>query len=423
MRTSLPANSTEEVARALNTALTHLYDPGYAAPALLTHVLNPLSGADGDGWRAALLAAITAMQPPADAPPHAPARRLHEVLHCRYVEGKTQEEAAYRLGVTPRHLRRLQQQAIHALAYRLAPGGQPVAVGKEQPAAPAAEGENQAVGEGSAGLPARLVQIRNELDALRRTDPSGTAEIGVVVAAAVRAGRVVAARHDVAVQAAATPGGLQAAIHPSVLREMLIAAVIKLAERMQGGEVQLAAEAAGDRMVLSVAGAPLPGDPPEHSLFLQEAAAAYGGRMHVTSVAGRTEYRFDLPAVAKLKVLVVEDNPDLVHFYRRYTSGTRYEVVHAPTTTRILETAAELRPAVIVLDIMLPNVDGWEVLNQLHEQPETGDIPVIVCSVVRQAELSLALGAAAYVQKPVGLSEFLEALDRAVDLGPTGRPA
>ncbi len=70
----------------------------------------------------------------------------------------------------------------------------------------------------------------------------------------------------------------------------------------------------------------------------------------------------------------------------------------------------------IVLDIMLPDIDGWELLTNLHEYPGTRAIPVIICSVVKQEELAEALGAALYVAKPVMRKQFIEALDTVFNL-------
>ena len=77
------------------------------------------------------------------------------------------------------------------------------------------------------------------------------------------------------------------------------------------------------------------------------------------------------------------------------------------------------RPDLIVLDVMLPDpdMDGWKLLMQLHGDAKTRAIPVVVCSVVREIELALALGAAVYVPKPVARRDFLAALESALCAG------
>jgi CheY-like chemotaxis protein len=71
-------------------------------------------------------------------------------------------------------------------------------------------------------------------------------------------------------------------------------------------------------------------------------------------------------------------------------------------------------PDVIVLDVILPDADGWELLMHLHEHPIARSIPIIICSVVREKELALALGAKAYLPKPVRRRQFISALQQAL---------
>ena len=69
-----------------------------------------------------------------------------------------------------------------------------------------------------------------------------------------------------------------------------------------------------------------------------------------------------------------------------------------------------MRPAVVLLDIRLPGIDGWAVLEALKADPETRDIPVIVVSIVDERARGVALGAAAYLVKPVSRDDLLAAL-------------
>ena len=71
-----------------------------------------------------------------------------------------------------------------------------------------------------------------------------------------------------------------------------------------------------------------------------------------------------------------------------------------------------MQPGVIMLDVMMPGQDGWTLLGQLREHPETQSIPVIVCSILSQEQFALALGAADFIRKPVNRQIFLEVLDR-----------
>jgi CheY-like chemotaxis protein len=67
-------------------------------------------------------------------------------------------------------------------------------------------------------------------------------------------------------------------------------------------------------------------------------------------------------------------------------------------------------PAAVLLDIRLPGIDGWSVLRALKADPHTAGIPVIVVSIVDERARGIALGAAAYLVKPVGRDDLLAAL-------------
>ena len=84
--------------------------------------------------------------------------------------------------------------------------------------------------------------------------------------------------------------------------------------------------------------------------------------------------------------------------------------VHEPD--QVLSLARQLQPQAITLDVMMPTIDGWEVLQMLQTDPETQHIPVIVCSVWDEPELASSLGAAGFLKKPITQKDLLSALAR-----------
>jgi CheY-like chemotaxis protein len=123
-----------------------------------------------------------------------------------------------------------------------------------------------------------------------------------------------------------------------------------------------------------------------------------------------------VPTLERLPVLVIDDNADTLQLLQRYASGTRYHLISARDPRRALELAAEFSPQIIVLDVMMPDVDGWEVLARLRQHPLVDRTPIIVCTILAQKELALALGADAFLHKPVSRQGFLAALDHQVSL-------
>ncbi len=111
-------------------------------------------------------------------------------------------------------------------------------------------------------------------------------------------------------------------------------------------------------------------------------------------------------------VLAVDDDPGVISLYRRYLEGEGYQVVGVTNSHEVLEKAKEFRPFAITLDVLMPGKDGWQVLQELKECPETQDIPIIVCSIVSDEGRGFSLGAADYLVKPIMEEELLAALSR-----------
>ncbi|MFZ6017675.1 MAG: response regulator [Nitrospirota bacterium] len=103
---------------------------------------------------------------------------------------------------------------------------------------------------------------------------------------------------------------------------------------------------------------------------------------------------------AKKTVLAIDDNPEAIDIIRKYL-GEEYNVVGLLSGEKAVEKAKEIKPLAITLDILMPKKDGWQVLRELKNTPETQDIPVMILSIVENKRLGFSLGAAEYIVKPV----------------------
>ena len=148
-------------------------------------------------------------------------------------------------------------------------------------------------------------------------------------------------------------------------------------------------------------------------------AALHGGDVRVTSEPGKGSlFIIELPikqdhaghaapspqpanGEPRPVVLVVEDNDQAADLLVRQLDHGGFHGVVAGSGTEALAKARELQPVAITLDIVLPGIDGWDVLTQLKHDDATRDIPVVVVSVVDKPEFGKALGALDYFVKPV----------------------
>jgi CheY-like chemotaxis protein len=102
----------------------------------------------------------------------------------------------------------------------------------------------------------------------------------------------------------------------------------------------------------------------------------------------------------KKAVLAIDDNPEAIDIIRKYL-GDDYTVIGLESGENAVERAKEIKPLAITLDLMMPKKDGWQVLRELKNTPETQDIPVIILSIVDEKRLGFSLGATEYLIKPV----------------------
>lgn len=120
------------------------------------------------------------------------------------------------------------------------------------------------------------------------------------------------------------------------------------------------------------------------------------------------------------RVLVVDDEPDVLLLCRLNLQQRGHELLEASDGGRALELARERHPDVIVLDLMMPGINGYQVLEALQRDEATSDIPVLVLtakSLRADRERSHGLGAAAFLTKPFLPSELCEMVDSLVPAG------
>jgi signal transduction histidine kinase len=109
-------------------------------------------------------------------------------------------------------------------------------------------------------------------------------------------------------------------------------------------------------------------------------------------------------------VVIIDDDRASQELLTAYLVGTGVQVVRARDATEGLGEIRRRRPVAVVLDILLPGIDGWAVLDELRSDETTRDVPVIIVSILDEKSRGLGLGAASYLTKPVSRDDLIEAL-------------
>ena len=112
------------------------------------------------------------------------------------------------------------------------------------------------------------------------------------------------------------------------------------------------------------------------------------------------------------RVLVIDDDDSSLELSKRILSRHGYSILTANSGATGIELAIEQHPDIIVLDVIMPEMDGWQVLEKLRQLPSTADIPIIMQSMLSERELGLAMGADDYLTKPVDNSELPYAVNK-----------
>jgi CheY-like chemotaxis protein len=372
----------------LRKLLNHLYDPDYLSRSQIAGLFD--SGGSFDRiprLQRLMEGAIAALKPTADSPPGSKAWMIYKFLTYRYLQQLDQKKIADQLSVSRTQFFRLQQSALAALAAYL---WEIYDLGKRwTPAQDQSHGESLP-DAGLERLPdeqADLASVLTELDPL-------------IAALLKTRGSVL--------QVVIPPDLPPAALSPMVMRQLLLTLVNVALECQASGELHLVAGQEGTSLWIRAQSNEALRLVQESLTPLNELAGMIGTKITLECNA----ITLKLPATISIPVLVVEDNPDQAQIFMRLLEGTRYQAHLCANPADVAGTAMQTGAKVIILDVMMPKMDGWTVLQNLRNRQETYSIPVVVSTILPVGRLASSLSADAFLVKPVRREELLALLDR-----------
>jgi len=390
----------------ISTLYKNLYDLIYLRNCPIAEVLVPDASLSRKerGWQIhhLLLDAIEELKPGTGAPILSREWRRHQLLLLRFVERMDPNEVASELCISPRQYFREQKAAIQTLADVL--WNRCAQQDEDQvdiPAPPVDETIQQ--------MQLLRLETARIQQASRSVDPSDVAR-GVLPLL-----QELMRQHRLALHPAMPEQLPPTLIGRSLLRQMLLGSLSVLVENTTDAQIHLILEQTPSSILIRVTV-----NPPEafrtteqtagRAAELKEMAAlgdAHFAPLHTAGAVVGFEIRLPL---YQRTLLAVDDNRDVLDLYSRYLENSGYQVITAQNAESAMRLAHTVDPQVITLDLMMPDQDGWELLQLLLNQPETSHIPIIVCSVLKQRALAISLGAVAFLEKPISRPALLAAL-------------
>jgi CheY-like chemotaxis protein len=406
----------EEFVGYLRSALHYLYDPVHLRRSPLINLLGLSEEFDrGAALQRLLTNAIRDLKPADNEPTQSSAWRIHDTLSLLYIRQFARDVVATQLGISDRQLRREQRLALEALAQHLWQNLDLTSHGTDTASASASDADAQ-----------KDQTLSDELAWLQSTDQEQRSPLGEILNTVHSLAQPLAQQWQVPLHIDIEAGLADVPLSQLATRNILLTILSVTIPQASGGEVVISAVRAGILIEFSVTGsrtgqAPVLDKDDPGIKTARQLATFYGAGVAAQQQDTGFTVTLRLPASEQISILVIDDNAGWDEMLKRYAVGSRYHVigVHEPRSAYSL--AAKTQPAVIFLDVMMPEIDGWQILSQLRHEQATTHIPIVVCTALPLEGLALSLGVNAFLQKPVTQNQFLSILDKLILT--SGRPA
>lgn len=413
--------------RLIHEVYPRLHDRVFLEDHPLLRLLGGPSTFGAERLHRTLIDAIEWLRPLGSASPASVEWRRFRHLQLRYVEGESPEQIARYLQVSPRQARRDHAEALDEIArllwnrfslHQLSAAG--------VPSSPAYLGIRRTERRNAPGdsLDAEISNVT----AVPTTAPT---QIDEIIRGVVETVSRLSTENRVQIRVATSEALGPIAVNRTVLRQLLLTLLSDAITHHPGAkiDVQAARQDHSLAVIIQVWAADRAGPTTArsseatsedsrfrvtHSILEVSVrlAQSLDATLDVQPTASGGVVRLTLPAPRVATLLLVDDNPDVALLFRRYLGGMDYRLIQARSAERALRLARELQPDVVILDVLMPSHDGWEILQALRAEPATSSLPIVICSVVPDYALAYSLGVTDFLAKPVTRQALLDVLSR-----------
>lgn len=394
----------EQFAEWVQDALNRLYD----SPYLQKHVLGDLFQRGGIHTiqpshlvRKVLMDAIEELRPRANVPAQSPDWRAYRILELRYIEGLPTLETMNRLALARSQYFREQGRALESLISILWERWQPVLTAENMPAL-------------DSELAERTEMVQREVDRLSAQGKWEHLDIFHFLNDLKPMLIRLAEDRGCTINFETPSDPILINADRIILRQVILTAISLAIELFEGRSISVHAQSSEheieifllvdtDVRLSSIATLT------ERLSMCEKLMAAMDGKLTAQELElGGVGLSFVWSALVPQVVLVIDDNEGIAELFRRYLATQNWQVRGASGAAEARLAIAHALPTLIVLDVLMPQEDGWELLMSLKQDERTQSIPTVICSVLQDPQLALTLGADAYLSKPVSQQALLE---------------
>lgn len=332
--------------------------------------------------RGQLIEAIESLDPGQKVAAHSGTVRIYNLIYMHYVGRLTIQQAAWEVGVSLRQayrdLRRGQELVSAVLWHKL--------------------DAESARSQQAASVNAELTRLG---------DNTAITNLQAMLDSAVRPIQILADKYDISIEIEAPANPIMITTNLVMAQQILTHILSQIIQQAQPSSLNIQLLDDSEFMRIRYPGTAFP----DIKLVIQQMMDQIGWELYAGGLESGQEIRLKSSQRSAL-ILLIDDNEGLTHLMQRYLADDAYTVMSVPNTEEGLQTIRQLQPDAIILDVMMPGIDGWELLQRLRTHSETELIPVIICSVINDPELAYALGASQYVLKPITREALRSALHR-----------
>lgn len=402
------STAPEDFVTLVRDALTHLYDFAHLECHPLTRYLPPRATGTGRDLRNLLMDTVEKLQPESSVPVGDRAWRPYSILIRRYVDGFEIDTIIADMHISLRQYHRDHRKGLRAVSELL---WWHWSKGEPDAAIPDAELPAVAPEEQMLSEVARLGVERRKLD------------LGSVITSVIESARLLALERAIPIAMHAPNESVIVWADLALARQASLSTVSALIAA-RPLRLDVSWRSAGDLGILDVR--PTPSLTNDGSAPLVEMAHRLDGILPLVAAQhARLEVRRQGDALVSVQLLfpkaegalvyVVDDDALLLQLFERYLASEGYQYKGYRNATKALEAVRTDRPSAMILDVMMRDTDGWQLLQTLHADPDLAQVPVIVCSVLDEVDLAMSLGAQGYIRKPVSQQQVLTAVRKALE--------